>query len=413
MKASFLHRDFIASSLIMIVGSNIYNVGQFIFHLLLARFLGKVGYGDLAVVISILGIIAILQQGFAVSIVKHITAGKDDFEVKGFIKWIISNTLLSCLVILLVFGVLGYPLQFYLKFSNPSLVFWIGPIAALLIFATTTRAILQGLLKFGQFSISLTVEIISRIAVLLGLAVFDFKIFAASASILLSYSISSLLNYLLLKKDLRGVAAKRMPGFFSYSFSAFISGLSLTSLYSMDLILVKAFFSGEEAGLYAAISVLGRIIFFGITPFTQTMFPLVSKRSEQKLDYLSLFFATCLIIIFIALFCEMVFYFIPNFLVNILYGSQYTDISSYLWKYGIFTGLLGISYHIVQFYLALGKKEAVWIMVASAIIQIALILVYHSSLGMVINNSIVAGVIMLLMLSVYSFWRGHLLKFKL
>jgi len=55
-------------SMLMIVGSNIYNFVNFIYHFLAGRLLGKVYYGDLAAVISLLGIIAIVQLSLGLTL---------------------------------------------------------------------------------------------------------------------------------------------------------------------------------------------------------------------------------------------------------------------------------------------------------------------------------------------------------
>jgi O-antigen/teichoic acid export membrane protein len=68
-----------------------------------------------------------------------------------------------------------------------------------------------------------------------------------------------------------------------YSSPLLISTLSTNSLIMTDVLLVKHYFDPHSAGIYASLSTLGKIIFYGTGPISSVMFPLISKRfSENK-----------------------------------------------------------------------------------------------------------------------------------
>jgi len=71
----------------------------------------------------------------------------------------------------------------------------------------------------------------------------------------------------------------------SYGFPALLTVAGLTSLYTSDVILVKHFFSSYEAGLYSALGMMGKIIFFASSAITTAMFPIAAEKYAQKKNH--------------------------------------------------------------------------------------------------------------------------------
>ena len=65
-----------AGSMVMVVGSNLFNFGQFIYHFLAGRMLGKVYYGDVAAIIAILALVGIVQLSLNLAVVKFVAVEK-------------------------------------------------------------------------------------------------------------------------------------------------------------------------------------------------------------------------------------------------------------------------------------------------------------------------------------------------
>ena len=51
------------------------------------------------------------------------------------------------------------------------------------------------------------------------------------------------------------------------------------------LILVKHFFSPHDAGIYAGLSLIGRVIFFFSAPIASVMFPVIVQKYARKENY--------------------------------------------------------------------------------------------------------------------------------
>lgn len=387
----------------MVLGSNLFNLGQFVYHFLVGRYLGKEIYGDFAAILSILGIIGMFQSAISLTIVRFVATKKNDSEISAFARWISKWSFFIALFTLLVLLGLASTLASFLNLTEQTAAFLIAPIVFIFILTNTFRSILQGTLKFAKFITSMLLESISKIIltlilVTLGLgllgALFGF-IFGSVIALVTSFIF--VLNYLSTKKE----QAPNLKPLFSYTTAVFIQGLSLTSMYSTDIILVKHFLSAADAGIYASLSVLGRIVFYGITPITNVMFPLIAKRFNLGHKYSNLFYLSLIMISIISLGLNGIFYFFPKIPILVLFGSNFIEGAKYLWYFGIFMSLLALSSHLTQFYLSLNKTIVVWFFAAAAITQIILILLFHIDILGIIKISILCTALLAFSLLIY------------
>lgn len=394
---------FFAGSLVMLVGSNIYNLGQFIYHFLAGRILGKIYYGDLASIISILGLFAIIQVSLGLTIVKYIASEKNLKLLNNFISWVywISLWIGLGLVSLVI---LSAPfLSHFLNLSEVRIYYLLAPILFFYIMASSGRSILQGLLKFEKYVASLLVESVVKIGLILTLPIFLWALFGAMFALLLgivgSFGIITfwLWPYLRVKKT---TSPKLLP-LFRYSSAAFIQGFALTSMYSMDLLLVKHFFPPDQASIYASLAVLGRIVFFGISPITQVMFPLVAKRYQNKQSYHSILYLSLVLTVLISLFVILIYKFFPQLIIGLSYGKDFAEGAPQLWWFGTFMALLSLSMLLTQFYLSIGKTRIIWLFVLAAILQTSLIWFIHPNILTVIQMSVFSAALLVVALFVY------------
>lgn len=282
----------LTGTLAMLIGSNIYNGGQFVFHILAGRSLGKATYADLAAIISIFGIISIVQAAVSLSVVKSVASYSDSDKIGAFTRWATKWSSIFAGIALIICLISTNWLVSFLHLSTPILGYLLGVLLFLYIIVMTWRSILQGLTRFELFSLSLSIESISKLAIFGTAILLGYSLGGAVASMVLSLFIAGLFTFWAIRKYLHAgkEIAPELTGFFKYSLMALLQGLALTMMYSTDLLLVKHFFSADQAGIYTSLSILGRVIFFGITPIAQMMFPMVVKRAAANQAYLKLFY---------------------------------------------------------------------------------------------------------------------------
>ena len=332
----FKANQFLSGSLIMVLGFNLYNFGQAVYHFLVARMLGKAQYGDLASIITILGIVAVVQMSVGLTIVKFIASDKNKAK-SNFIKWVFIWSIWGAVILGVVAELLSPFLINFLNIAQPLSVYLLGPILFFFFLANANRSILQGLFKFDKYILSLLAESIFKIVLSVGLILAGLAVFGAMVAFLLAIFFSFLVTLGSIKKYLKGkkVQAPEIGPLFKYSQAVLIQGLALTSMYSADLLLVKHFFEASEAGLYASLAIMGRIVFFGTSPITNVMFPMVAKRFGSGQPFHKIFYLSLNLILTIAFFVTAVYIFLPQLAISLLVGKQYLDGAPILWWFGI------------------------------------------------------------------------------
>ncbi|MFZ4828989.1 MAG: hypothetical protein ACOYLB_16695 [Phototrophicaceae bacterium] len=151
-----------------------------------------------------------------------------------------------------------------------------------------------------------------------------------------------------------------------------------------DFLLVKSFFGAVESGLYAAVSVMGRIIYFSTLPLTILMVPLIARQHALGKPTRLLFVATiglgavlCSTLIIIAsLFARP--------LISLLYGEAYVEGASILPLYTIAASLFVMTNLIVTFRVSLGEGKESWMPLVAGLLQVGGIILFHETLLQVV-----------------------------
>ena len=390
--------------MVMIVGSNIANALAYIYHIIFGRVLGPSLYGELSVIISVMGLLLASLSFVGLVVVKFVSSSKAS-EHRAIYNWFIKRSLILGGVFAL-FILVTSPFIANFLHLDVSIVALLAVIVPLTVVSMVYRAFLQGLMKFFQFVTVGVVEMSGRIIIGLVLVFVGFSVFGAVLGIFLAMAISLILLMYFLR-EFKGNDTKiefsKGKQVVAYAIPIFITSFATNSMFSTDLVLVKHFFSSHDAGLYASLSTLGRIIFYGVGPVSTVMFPIVSKRQAEGKGYKRIFLLSLLMAVGIASWVLFIFYFFPDLSIRLLFGSKYLNAAPLLGSFGVFMSVYTISYLILNFFLSLGKtRVAIFALIASAI-QIFGIWIYHGDLQTVIRVSTVASLFLMVSLVLYFF----------
>jgi O-antigen/teichoic acid export membrane protein len=402
---SIIFNPLFSSSMVVIVGSNIVNALNYIYHLIIGRLLGPTTYGELASLISIIGLLGIIPGALGMTIVKFISSAKEKDEVDGLVKWLTKLGLVIGIIEAIIIIFSSSMLKSFLKIDDISILL----LVSLSIFIATPvqfyRSVLQGLLKFNQMVLSVLADSGLKLLGTVLLVYLGFGLLGTIVGMIIGISVGliiaiySLREYLNFKYE----KALNLKPILSYSIPIIIQTGAQTSLYSADLILVKHFFNPHDAGLYASLSVLGRIIFFGAGPVASVMFPMISKKKAAGESYNRVFSYSLLLTSAISLFVLLIYLFFPELAIQILYGKLYLDAASYLVWFGLFMCMFTIATLLVNYNFALGKTKVVIFPSLAALLQILGIWIFHSDLKEVITISIIVSCFLLVSLFFYTY----------
>ena len=414
----FIRHELISGSLYIFAGSLISNILAFLFNLFLARNLSAVDYGTYASLISAIVLVGIPTQSVVTVIVRfatnYLSSGQTDKAVKLY-KTTFGFTLVIAVLLIFIFSVFSLPIKNFLHIDNILLVIFSGVIVAVGYLGIANTAFLQSLFKFTFMSITLIIGGVVKLSVGVLLIILGFKVFGGLFAVFAMYIISLLLGFIPLKfvfKKTKTNVSISIREVIIYALPTGVTIFALTSLTSIDIILVKHFFNSSSAGLYAGVSLIGKAIFYFTGPITMVMFPLLVKRHTKGENFNNLFYLT-IVLVSISSIVITVFYFIfPRLIISLfLGGREYLNVSSYLGLFGIFITLFSILNVFVNFFLSLKKTFISFFVVSGALLQIFLILLIHNNFSQVIGISIfVCSLLLFVLLLYYAKEHGTLRK---
>lgn len=394
---------FFTGSLVMVVGSNLHNAGMLVYHFLTGRLLGASYYGDLAALISIFGLLSIIQISFGLTLVKFVASSRNAEEANNLARWAYSFSIWAGVVIMILLFLLSTNITSFLHIKQREAVYLFIPVVLVGFISNTGRALLQGFLKFGHYVISLIVEVGFKIIFTIILIFLGYALSGAMVALFIGVLAGLSIVLLSLRKEIHGPKGK-IPNLFPilrYSIPVFIKSLALTSMYSADILLVKHFFPGETAGLYAALAKLGSISFFIGNPIASAMFPLIAKKHSHGERYHKVFYLSLFAVAVISATVVFAYALFPDFIIGTLFGSGFLEGAPILWWFSLYMFFLGISVVFTQFYLSIGKTRIVWLFALAAFLQILLIWFIHPNLLKVIQVSIASSALLAVSLLIY------------
>lgn len=397
------------NSMIVFIGSMGANIISYVYHLLLGRMLGPSGYGEISSLFSILYMFTVpllVGQTVLVKFVSQIKATGTLSQAKSLCITVTKMCGVASIAMFPFILIFSGTITHFLHLSSPILFILIYILFVITLLSTVTASVLQGYQKFAWFS-GLTLAVLI-IKVLLSISFIPWGVrgmlFAAIIAAASVYGVYFFpLKEMLQTKATRAGIMKEEA--LKFGIPTLLSLLGITSLYTTDIILVRHFFSSSQAGMYAAIAILGKIIYYASSAISQVMFPVLSEKVAKKQSTNRLILTSLLGVASISVVLSTIYFIFPDIIVKMLFGNAYTGASNILGQFGVFIALFSIGNIITMANLAIGKTGVWFIPLLAAILQIVLILYIHSSIQSVILINI--GVCALLVCGAIGYYMFH------
>ena len=374
------------------------NGGNYLYNLILGRVLGPTQFADAAVLITFLLVLSFVAMTFQLVTAKFSVL----FEQSIFANFI-SKVYKQAFAVGLLLGLLIIVFAEQLKalFNTESATMFIifGCGVPLYFLMSVNRGAFQGKKAYKSLSITYQGEMLSRLLITLGLIlVFNIQSSAVIAiGIVLSFVFGLFpfkFKTISFKKaiPLHGKYSKQIKNFFLLT--AFYE-LTQIIINNSDILLVKHYFDAYEAGLYASLALIGRIVYFIAWMFVMLLLPAVVELKKEGKETASVLFKYVGYIAAIAIIIVLTCLVFPELIINILFGEDYIAMAPLLWKYAIATSMFAISNIFAYYYLSLDKYVPVIISGVFGMLQMVLVIFYHDSLEQVVHMQIVAMILLL------------------
>jgi O-antigen/teichoic acid export membrane protein len=395
-----LKNPIVFSSIIVFIGSMISNFFAYLYHLVLGRILGPVGYGELAALISVLYILGIPTITVQTMLIKYFAIYKAKGEIGKSHTLFMKTTknLTYFLIIISVLIVLTSPLiTNFLHLSSPIIIIWL---CLFFIFSTLTIvnvSVLQGYQMFIWVAIFTVIPVALKLFISIPFAYLgvQWAMFASGIAAFISYILYFLPIKFIFKIPATSIDLTKKH-IIKFSIPTLLTVLGTTSMYSADIILAKHFLPSVEAGIYSAVAILGKIIFFASSAITLVVYPMISEKVVKKINTENLVKMALGLVGLISFGITILYFLYPSMIVKNLFGKSFFDSIPFMGSFGIFISFYSIAQCLAMINLAQNKTYCGLVAMISSIVQIVIILFLHSSIQTIIYVNLLISIMFLL-----------------
>lgn len=382
---NFVKNDRLArGSAILFIGSFLAGILSYVFNMLMSRMLGPDDYGAFASLISLTYITGVPAGTIAVVVTKKIS----DFHAKNelgkgrnFVRFITVRSAIIGAFVSLIFMALTPIIMEFLKINSPLPILILGVSFFISFISAIPSGGLRGLEKFFEISLSGIFSVLFRIALGIFLVFIGWKVAGGLAAALCAdiFSVFLVFYYLKLPKEKLPLENEDKK-ISSFALPVFFATLCMATLYNIDVILAKHFLDVTDAGYYATLSLLGKIIFFGTASIGTVIFPITAKNHSQGLDNSRILKFSLLITLLASTLVTLVYFIFPELIIKILFGASYLPVSIYVGWMGVVFILYSLVNVLVAYALSCNKTGITYVLIFSTALEILLLSVFHSSI---------------------------------
>ena len=410
-----IKREFEKSGLLLLIITLFGSALNYLFQILSGRLLSVSDYGSLTVLFSVIAIAVVPASTFSMYVSRNMTMYRMNPTESGrtlLRRAYIGIALFSILVAVL--GVCFSPaLTGYLGIPD-----WIDSVytfllIAILVALSILTGVLQGSKRFLALGIASLVLPLTKMISLVGIRLMGSE--HGFAIVFLTMIAGNALVFLATAPYLRRSIRSENPdgktndtnaesglplsraGSLRFIVIAALTGLLLAYMTNMDSILVKRFFTPEEAGQYSAAMMFGRVLLYIPSALVLVMFPMIAEASARDGRTLRTYFKTVSYSLILMATAFLFFLLLSTPLIQFLYGARYSEAPIYiLWS---MLNILPISILTINmnYELARGKPIVLFIlMTVFGVCDMVYAFFFHQTINQILQGMFAINLICLL-----------------
>jgi O-antigen/teichoic acid export membrane protein len=398
----------LARNALYLAGTLTASLLQYVYQFVSGRLLGRAAYGELAALIAAVFLLTLPQNVVSTIATRFGAAAKsrEDWPAIGGLTIRLSAWMLGlslALAGLLVIG--GRAIAQFLGISGGTEIPILALIATVFLLLAVSRGILQGLQRFGWLAVNFIVDAGARVLAAVILINAGFAVTGA----LLAVAVGPLLAYghtlFGLRGYLRGGIGHRTSQRRLAMFGLWVAlGLSgVTFLFNVDVILARHYLSPDEAGVYAAAAVLGRVVYITTFAVAQVMFPEVTVLRSRGARHFHVVELSMALIVLLATPILIIYVFAPG-VVLFFFGEAFRPVAPFLGPFALALTALSLSNLLINYQLSTADARFIVPLALACLLEPALIVAFHQTVGQIVLAVLVANLVLLAALGGLYLW---------
>jgi O-antigen/teichoic acid export membrane protein len=398
-----MRSQLVGGSLTLLVGSGFVGAANLVYNVATARLLGPIGFAHATAVYTLLMLASAITLSFQVVCAKYVARRTSLEDASSIFAALHQRAWATGIGIGLLLILLERPLTRYLNLPGTGLILLLALGTTFYIPLGVRRGYIQGIQAFGPLAINFLLEGVVRLAgvfLLIGIGMgVRGAVLASVLGVIIAY-------FFALPSP--GVAAFRLLGIansFREGLQAIVFFSGQTIINNFDIVLVKHFFPSAEAGLYAAVALVGRLVNMCAWSVVNTMFPVSAGKTSDERESRSVLFDSLTLVCLILTVLILGLCLVPSFLWRTIFGTHFAPgnphtLAELLILYAVTAGVYAISSVIITYEMSRKIANTSWVQLAFSVILGMGIYAFHGTLRQVVLVQLVLMLALLAVLAV-------------
>lgn len=402
-----------AGSIIYLIGSLVAGFGGYLYQLFMGRMLSLDDFGALSSLANFFSIIAIPSAALTLLVTQTVATLRAQERlgaVRFFLRSMTFRALAGGVAVFVVSVVFIYPVSHFLKIASPVPVFIFSASILFSLLLAVRRGALLGFQDFYAVSWSSIIESGSKILTALLLVYFGFALSGAAGAIFIGVILAYIFSFFQIRILRSSIVEQiHIRDHVFHIGPVVLWNIAMTLFASADIILVRKFFSPDETGLYAGISLLAKMVFFCAGAVASVLFPMVAELYAQgnHAAHRALLWRALMVVVGICSLGVIAYVVAPDGIVNMLFGSRYIPFLKYLVPLTIAFGFLAIVQLVSNYLLSTRQRWFMVPLLCAPVVEIVAIVMLHHTIGQVIWSMALTFGVLAMVLLIGIMWRAR------
>jgi len=387
----------VSGSIVMLLGSVFVAGINFGFNVSMARLLGPALFAQVAAMVTLLMLLSSISLSFQMVCAKFVARNGTLRGKLAVFRDLWRSAWIVGVAIAFMFVLARQPIADYLRMPDSRLlvVFALG-----MAFYTplgVKRGNLQGLCEFGSLSRNYIFEAGCKLVLAVLLVELGYAVIGVVGAIAASIVAAMLLPGAKAETALSSESGEVIPASFREAMQAIVFFIGQVIINNIDIILVKHFFTAELAGLYAAVALVGRLLYFAAWSVVSAMFPISAAAKDESTKHVLLL--PLLIVSVMSLAFIAVLALFPDFIIHLVLGESFRSAEPLLSLYATATALYVLAVVLMTYEMSRKIANTGWLQLLFSGALAFLISMFHSTLRQVIVVQVALMALMLFFVS--------------
>ena len=371
-------RPRLTAGVVFMAGAAAVHAGNYAFNVIVGRQLGPALFSEVSLIVTFLLIVTLAATTVQATAARFIAIAADDTDSRRLARWLDRST--RTVTIAAALGLAGASpwLAGLFQLSSPVPLALFAAGLPLYLSQAVHRGVTQGEERFGLLAASYQAEMWVRLGVGVGLLAAGWSVAGAAGALTASFAA----GWVVVQRPLPAappppIQVRRQVRAFAFATALLTAGAVLIS--QSDLIIAKLAFDPATAGAYAAVSLIGRIAFFGTWPVVAFIFPITARRQAAGQPPGRLLAGALGLVGSVSLLLTAAAVLVPGRILEMAFGPAYAAAAPWLWPAVAAAGCFAVANTLFSYHLARGVRTGAGLALAGGIAQLVALVLWHGS----------------------------------